>query len=183
MRSILSGTPYPATLLQAALRRIRSDTKERVKPVRAALIKAYLNRFYHFYPSDTFKEVSELLDVNQPSVGYQLGRLFATLEKIQEEASPGINATIKERFYGAACATPVTVFPNLLRLKVHHAAKLDHKGRVVEFERLLGEIMGNLKDFPSHLDIHQQGLFALGYYHQRQAFFQTKNRIENAVNQ
>ncbi|KUO96480.1 type I-C CRISPR-associated protein Cas8c/Csd1 [Ferroacidibacillus organovorans] len=183
MRSILSGTPYPATLLQAALRRIRSDTKERVKPVRAALIKAYLNRFNRFHPSDTFKEVSELLDVNQPSVGYQLGRLFATLEKIQEEASPGINATIKERFYGAACATPVTVFPNLLRLKVHHIAKLDHKGRVVEFERLLGEIMGNLKDFPSHLDIHQQGLFAIGYYHQRQAFFQTKNRIENDLNQ
>ena len=111
------------------------------------------------------------LDTKQPSVGYQLGRLFATLEKIQEEANPGINATIRERFYGAACATPVTAFTNLLRLKNHHLAKLENKGRVVNFERLLGEIMSHLTDFPAHLDLHEQGRFAIGYYHQRQAFF------------
>ncbi|MGI6120200.1 MAG: type I-C CRISPR-associated protein Cas8c/Csd1, partial [Desulfosporosinus sp.] len=144
MRSILNGTPYPATLLQAVLRRIRSDTENRVKPIRAALIKAYLNRYYHFYPNHNYKEVNMELDMNQPSVGYQLGRLFATLEKIQEEANPGINATIRERFYGSACATPVTVFANLLRLKNHHLAKLENKGKVVNFERLLGEIMGHL---------------------------------------
>lgn len=118
------------------------------------------------------------LDMNQPSVGYQLGRLFAALEKIQEEANPGINATIRERFYGSACATPVTVFANLLRLKNHHLAKLENKGRVVNFERLLGEIMGHLIDFPAHLDLHEQGLFAIGYYHQRQAFFAPKNTVE-----
>ncbi len=179
MRSILDGTPYPATLLQAVLRRIRSDTENRVKPIRAALIKAYLNRYYRFYPDRNCKEVNMELDVNQPSVGYQLGRLFATLEKIQEEANPGINATIRERFYGAACATPVTVYANLLRLKNHHLAKLEHKGRVIEFERLLGEIMGNLSDFPAHLDLHEQGRFAIGYYHQRQAFFSTKNNKQN----
>ncbi|NLW90920.1 MAG: type I-C CRISPR-associated protein Cas8c/Csd1 [Syntrophomonadaceae bacterium] len=178
MRSILNGTPYPATLLQACLRRIRSDTEQRVKPVRAALIKAYLNRYYRFYPNSNHKEVDRELDINQPSVGYQLGRLFAVLEKIQEEANPGINATIKERFYGAACSTPVTVFTNLLRLKNHHLAKLESKGRVVNFERLLGEIMGKLTDFPAHLDIHEQGRFAIGYYHQRQAFFTTKNQAE-----
>lgn len=174
MRSILNGTPYPATLLQACLRRIHSDTENRVKPVRAALIKAYLNRYYRFYPNQNQKEVNMELDTNQPSIGYQLGRLFATLEKIQEEANPGINATIRERFYGAACATPVTVFTNLLRLKNHHLAKMDNKGRVVNFERLLGEIMGNLTDFPPHLDLHEQGCFAIGYYHQRQAFFTTQ---------
>ncbi|MEN6299969.1 MAG: type I-C CRISPR-associated protein Cas8c/Csd1 [Anaerolineaceae bacterium] len=174
MRSILNGTPYPATLLHACLRRIHSDTENRVKPVRAALIKAYLNRYYHFYPNQKFKEVNMELDINQPSVGYQLGRLFATLEKIQEEANPGINVTIRERFYGAACATPVTVFTNLLRLKNHHLAKLENKGRVVYFERLLGEIMCNLMDFPAHLDLHEQGRFAIGYYHQRQAFFTSK---------
>jgi CRISPR-associated protein Csd1 len=174
MRSILSGAPYPSTLLQACLRRIRSDTENRVKPVRAAVLKAYLNSYYRFYPSQNTKEVSLKLDINQPSIGYQLGRLFATLEKIQEEANPGLNATITERFYGAACSTPVTVFANLLRLKNHHLAKLDNKGRVIYFERLLGEIMGKLSDFPAHLDLHEQGRFAIGYYHQRQSFFEPK---------
>lgn len=175
MRAILEGTPYPATLLQAALRRIRSDPENRVKPVRAALIKAYLNRYYR-----NQKEVPMAmeLDTSQPSIGYQLGRLFATLEKIQEEANPGINATIRERFYGAACATPVTVFSNLLRLKNHHLAKLENRGRVVNFERLLGEIMSHFMDFPAHQDLHEQGRFAIGYYHQRQAFFTVKEVAE-----
>lgn len=175
MRSILDGTPYPATLMQAVLRRIRSDTENRVKPIRAALIKAYLNRYYCFYPNQNYKEVAMGLDINQTSVGYQLGRLFAVLEKIQEEANPGINATIRERFYGSACATPVTVYANLLRLKNHHLAKLENGGRVTYFERLLGEIMGNLRDFPAHLNMHEQGLFAIGYYHQRQDFFTKKS--------
>ncbi|NLJ40457.1 MAG: type I-C CRISPR-associated protein Cas8c/Csd1 [Clostridiales bacterium] len=175
MRAIFNGTPYPATLLQAAIRRIRSDTERRVKPVRAALIKAYLNRYYRFYPDKKQREVTMELDVAQPSLGYQLGRLFAVLEKIQEEANPGINATIRERYYGAACAAPVTVFANLLRLKNHHLAKLENKGRVINLERLLGEIMGNLNDFPAHLDLHEQGRFAIGYYHQRQAFFTPKD--------
>ena len=183
MRSILEGTPYPATLLQAVLRRIRSDTENRVKPIRAALIKAYLNRYYRFYPNPSYKEVNMELDMNQPSVGYQLGRLFATLEKIQEEANPRIKATIRERFYGSACVTPVTVFANLLRLKNHHLAKLENIGRVVNFERLLGEIMGHLRDFPAHLDLYEQGLFAIGYYNQRQAFFTSKNAAESELNQ
>lgn len=181
MRSILSGTPYPATLLQAVIRRIRSDTENRVKPIRAALIKAYLNRYYRFYPNKDHKEVNMELDTSQPSTGYQLGRLFATLEKIQEEANPGINATIRERFYGAACATPVTVFANLLRLKNHHLAKLENKGRTVNFERLLAEIIGKMTDFPAHLDLHEQGRFAIGYYHQRQAFFTKKESNESEL--
>lgn len=173
MRAILDGTPYPATVLQAALRRIRSDTERRVKPVRAALLKAYFNRYHRFYSNHSYKEVAMELDVSQPSVGYQLGRLFAVLEKIQEEANPGLNATIRERFYGAACTTPVTVFATLLRLKNHHLAKLDNKGRVVNLERLLGEIIGHILSFPPHLSLMEQGLFAIGYYHQRQALFTT----------
>lgn len=183
MRSILNGTPYPATLLQAVIRRIRSDTENRVKPIRAALIKAYLNRYYRFHPNQNYKEVNMELDTSQPSIGYQLGRLFATLEKIQEEANPGLNATIRERFYGAACATPVTVFANLLRLKNHHLAKLENKGRVVNFERLLAEIICKMSDFPAHLDLHEQGRFAIGYYHQRQAFFTKKESNESELNQ
>lgn len=183
MRAILTGTPYPASLLQAVIRRIHSDVENRVKPVRAALIKAYLNRYYYqIYSDPNQREVSRTLDITQPSVGYQLGRLFATLEKIQEEANPGINATIRERFYGAACATPVTVFTNLLRLKNHHLAKMDSKGRVIYFERLLGEIMGRLSDFPAHLDLHEQGRFAIGYYHQRQAFFTKSEDVAIELN-
>ncbi|WP_211228369.1 type I-C CRISPR-associated protein Cas8c/Csd1 [Paenibacillus pinihumi] len=181
MRSILEGTPYPVTLLQAALRRIRSDTEYRVKPVRAALIKGYLNRYLRFYPNQSYKEVGIVLDTHQTSIGYHLGRLFAVLEKIQEEANPTIKATIRERFYGAACTTPVTVFSNLLRLKNHHLAKLDSKGRVVSFEKLLMEIMGKLKNFPAHLNLQEQGMFALGYYHQRQDFF-TSKKAEAADN-
>lgn len=178
MRAILDGTPYPATMLQAVLRRIRSDTSYRVKPVRAALIKAYLNRYYRFYPNQIIKEVDVKLDASQPSIGYQLGRLFAVLEKIQEEANPGLNTTIRERYYGAACATPVTVFTNLLRLKNHHLAKLEHQGRVMQFEKMLGEIISNLSDFPPHLNLHEQGRFAIGYYHQRQDLFKKKEKVE-----
>jgi CRISPR-associated protein Csd1 len=181
MRSILTGAPYPATLLQAALRRIHSDTEKRVKPIRAALIKAYLNRYYRVHTNTNHKEISMSLDTSQPSIGYHLGRLFATLEKIQEEANPGLNATIRERFYGSACASPVTVFANLMRLKNHHLAKMVSKGRVVNFEHLLGEIVGKLNDFPAHLDLHEQGRFAIGYYHQRQDFFTKKEDLPTNI--
>lgn len=112
-----------------------------------------------------------MLDLENTSPAYRLGRLFAALEKIQEEASPGLNATIRERYYGAASSTPVAVFTTLLRLKNHHLAKLTNRGRAVNFERLLGEIMGGLSDIPKHLSLPEQGRFALGYYHQRQDFF------------
>lgn len=174
MRSILDGTPYPATLLQAALRRIHSDTENRVKPVRAALIKAYLNRYLRVHPNLEEKEVEMGLDTEQPSIGYQLGRLFAVLEKVQEEANPGLNATIRERYYGAACSSPVMVFGTLMRLKNHHLAKMDNKGRAINLERLIGLITSHIDDFPSHLDLHEQGRFALGYYHQRQDLFTKK---------
>lgn len=178
MRSILNNTPYPASIYQAVLRRIRSDSDYRVKPVRAALIKAYLNRYYRVHENQTHKELTMSLDITQPSIGYQLGRLFATLAKIQSESNPNIKATIGDRYYGAACATPVTVFATLLRLKNHHLAKLN-KGRVVYFERLLGEILSHLNDFPSHLNLHEQGRFAIGYYHQWNDFFIKKENGED----
>lgn len=176
MRSIMEGRPYPATILQQALRRIQSDTEYRVKPVRAALIKAYLNRYYRAYPNKNEKEIKMALDTEQPSIGYQLGRLFAVLEKIQEEANPGLNTTIKERYYGAACSSPVIVFGTLIRLKNHHLAKIDNQGRVTNLERLVGEILSHIDDFPAHLDLHEQGKFAIGYYHQRQDLFTKKEQ-------
>lgn len=176
MHSIMEGRSYPTTILQQALRRIHSDAENRVKPVRAALIKAYLNRYIRAHQNTKEKEITMALDTEQPSIGYQLGRLFAVLEKIQEEANPGLNATIKERYYGAACSSPVTVFGTLMRLKNHHLAKMDNKGRVTNLERLVGEIVGHVDDFPAHLNLHEQGKFAIGYYHQRQDLFTKKEQ-------
>lgn len=174
IRAILEGTTYPATMLQLAIQRIRSDVKNRVTRIRAATIKAYLYRYYRLYPNNKIKEITMKLDETQPSDSYQLGRLFAALERIQEKANPNLNATIRERYYGSACTNPVTVFPTLLRLKNHHLAKIENKGTVTWFEKKLGEIMSNIELFPSHLNLHDQGMFAIGYYHQRQDFFTKK---------
>lgn len=171
MRSILGGTAYPSMLLQLALNRIRADTDYRVKRVRAATIKAYLNRYYEFNPDRRFEEIKMALDKDQQSTGYHVGRLFATLERIQEKASPNLNATIRQRYYGAACTSPESVFPTLLRLKNHHLAKIDSKGMVIWFEKTIGEILSNIGSFPNHMDLHEQGMFAIGYYHQRQNFY------------
>ena len=114
------------------------------------------------------------LDNTNADPGYLLGRLFAVLERAQERANPGINATIRDRFYGAASGTPLVVFPLLIKLKNHHIAKLENKGEAVNLEKQIGEIMVKLdatKAFPGHLDLQQQGRFAVGYYHQRQDFF------------
>ena len=121
-----------------------------------------------------------MLDLCNTNPAYRLGRLFAVLEKIQEEASPGLNATIRDRYYGAASSTPVAVFTTLLRLKNAHLKKLSG-GRVASFEKLLGEVLGPVTDFPKHLPLPDQGRFALGYYHQRQDFF-TKKTEDNAAN-
>jgi CRISPR-associated protein Csd1 len=112
------------------------------------------------------------MDTASKSVPYRLGRLFSTLEKLQEEALPGTNATIRDRFFGAASATPVTVFPRLIRGAQPHVGKAR---RGVFFEKLIQEIVGPITRFPSHLNLEEQGLFTLGYYHQRQDFFTKKD--------
>ena len=119
------------------------------------------------------------LDISNTNIGYRLGRLFATLEKIQierytQDGGKTPNSTIRDRFYGAASGTPVAVFSNLMRLKNHHLAKLENQGRRINFERLIAEIMDAVEDFPSHLPLADQGRFAIGYYHQNQDFFTKK---------
>ena len=169
MRSILAGLPYPRTILAAAVRRIRAEHE--VTYARAALIKACINRATRYSEPAIKEELTMSLDETNTNVGYRLGRLFAVLEKIQEEANPGINATIRDRYYGAASSTPVTVFSTLLKLKNHHLSKLENRGRAVNLEKRVGEIMEGLSDFPAQLPIADQGRFAIGYYHQRQDFF------------
>ncbi|MFZ2445180.1 MAG: type I-C CRISPR-associated protein Cas8c/Csd1 [Syntrophobacteraceae bacterium] len=184
MEAILAGTPYPQTLLSAAVRRCRAEQSKRdpntgkllenVPYPRAALIKAVLVRDTRFgtrFCLKNEKEISMSLDMENTNPGYRLGRLFAVLEKIQGEANPGINATIRDRFYGSASATPVAAFPHLMKLKNHHLAKLENQGRVVNLEKMIGEIIDGINDFPAHLGLADQGRFAVGYYHQRQAFF------------
>lgn len=176
-QSIISGGLYPATMLQQSIRRIRAT--QNVTRVQASILKAYLNRFLRIYNTKA-KEITVALDPTNDNPGYRLGRLFAVLEKIQEEANPGINATIRDRFYGAASSTPVTVFPQLLKLKNHHLSKLENAGRRVNFERLLTGVFDGIgTEMPSHLSMEDQARFAIGYYHQRQDFFKKKDSDNN----
>lgn len=160
MRSILDGTQLPASLLPAALVRIKAERA--VTYARAKFIKAFLIR-------NKKRNITMSLDKNNQDVGYRLGRLFAVLEKIQLAANPGINATIRDKFYAAASATPAAVFGNLMRLSGHHLSKLDSdkKGLRVWFEKQIEEIMSEVNNFPAHLSLEEQGMFAIGYYHQR----------------
>lgn len=186
MRAVLGGTPYPVTLLQAALRRCRAEQGKKDKRTgrqvpnvpyeRAALIKACLNRSLRFNNPKHEKELAMCTDPANTNIGYRLGRLFAVLEKIQSDTNPGINATIRDRFYGAASSTPVTVFGNLMRLSNHHLSKLEKEkpGLAVIRKKLIGEIMCPIIDFPSHLDLADQGRFAIGYYHQTQDLWTKK---------
>lgn len=179
MRAILEGVPFPSTWLNAAVQRCRAE--QHVNTLRAAAIKACLNRQIRQTASrhpTSEKEYRPMLDPTQLNPAYRLGRLFAVLERIQEAASPGLNATIRDRYYGAASSTPVAVFTTLLRLKNAHLKKLP-AGRVVNFEKTIGEIMDGLSDFPKHLALADQGRFALGYYHQRQAFFTKSTPTES----
>ena len=178
MRSILEGLPYPQTLLQAAIRRIRAEHE--ITYPRAALIKACLNRSTRFNNPMQKEELHVTLDLTNSNIGYRLGRLFATLERIQirkftQKGGKEPNSTIRDRYYGSASGTPVAVFGTLIRLSKHHLANLDNVGERINFEKLLGEIMCGINDFPSYLQLDDQGRFAIGYYHQMQDFFTRKN--------
>jgi CRISPR-associated protein Csd1 len=178
LRSILQGHPYPHALFAAVLRRIRAD--QRIVYLRAAIIKAYLNRLTRNQNLLT-GELSMELDKERPEPAYHMGRLFAELEKTQEDALKGINDTIKDRYFGAASATPSSVFPRIIRLSQHHLGKLP-KGSRVYHERRIQEICSRIETFPPNLNLHQQGLFALGYYHQRHDIFTKKDEpVEEPV--
>ena len=183
MRAILEGQPYPATLLNAAVMRCRAE--QDVSYLRAAVLKAWLNRDYRRThpeaPPDT-QHFKEELDMEQSDTPYRLGRLFAVLEHIQRQAMPGINATIRDRYYSAASTVPVTVFTTLLRLKNAHLKKLSD-GQTGYFERLVGECLEPMNDFPRQLTLPQQARFALGYYHQRQHFFTRKDADNTTTGQ
>jgi CRISPR-associated protein Csd1 len=162
IRSILTGANYPQNLYQGVLGRIRAGRN--INYLKASILKAVLMRNHK-------KEVPMALDPGRKDVAYLLGRLFAVLEKAQLDALGRINATIKDRFYGAASVTPATVFPRLLKLSHHHIEKSEY-GHVSDAR--ISEIMEYIDTFPSHLGLEDQGLFAIAYYQQKNEMYKKK---------
>ncbi len=175
-KSIVQGTKYPRSLFDACIRRIRAE--QETSKTRIAIIKAYLTR--NKYKNIKF---TPMLNKDITNVGYLCGRLFAVLEKAQEEAISGIKITIRSRYMNAATTSPSTVFPTLLNLSIHHTDKLSD-GRARFFEITKSEIIDKFENgqFPAHLDLNEQGCFMIGYYQQRQDFFK-KNSEKNNDNE
>lgn len=170
-RAVLNGSRYPRSLLASVLMRMRADRD--VSGVRASLCKAILQRERRLGRRGTDEDTPVSLNRESKEAGYLLGRLFSALENAQRAAlGRQINATIRDRFYGAASATPASVFPMLLRNGQHHLSRLrkDSPGLAVHLERELAEIVNMLGEaFPRNLRLESQGRFAIGYYHQTYA--------------
>lgn len=168
MRAILTGGRYPRSLLAAVITRMRAG--DPVNGVKAAICRACLNRDSRLGTKKT-EEIPVSLNRDEANPAYRLGRLFAVLEGAQRAALGDVNASIRDRYFGAASATPASVFPMLLRNSNHHLAVL-RKGDKPRlggwFEGEIGQILGGLDSgFPRSLRIEDQGRFAIGYYHQR----------------
>lgn len=174
LRAVLTGGRYPATLLNGVTLRIRAE--QNVTRGRAAVIKAY---YLRNYPTELNKEVYTVSLNETTNVPYLLGRLFSVLEAVQKAANPGINTTIKDRYFNAACATPGMAFPTLLRLSQKHLRKLND-GLATYYDNQIAELMAQLPEsgFPARLSLPDQGKFAIGYYHQTQKRFAKKNEEE-----
>lgn len=176
IKSIFQGLPYPQTLFASCIRRIRAESgdkdKNAVHITRAAIIKAYLNR------SNKNQRINVMLDKDNNNQGYLCGRLFAVLDKIQEEANN--QHSIRERYMNSASSTPAAVFSTILNLSNHHIENLKNDGRKIYFEKLKQEIISKIDadGFKAQLDLQDQGRFFIGYYHQRQDFF-LKNEDNN----
>ena len=160
VKSIFQGLPYPNSLFQACIRRIRAE--QSINIVRAAIIKAYLNRL-----NNNNKKINIMLDKENQNEGYLCGRLFAVLENLQYAANK--QDSIRSNYMNAASSTPASVFPTILKLSNSHYSKLvkDKKGLAVFFDNKKKEIMAMIQDFPNALNLGDQGRFFLGYYHQK----------------
>lgn len=174
MRAILQGTPYPATLFEQVQLRIRAERK--ITRGRAAIIKAYLLRNPN-YPHKEVLTVNLNEETNyQP---YLLGRLFSLLEALQERANPGISATIRDRYFSSACATPAIVFPTLLKLAQAHLKKLDTGVRIY-YDKQIQDLIAHMNtSYPTRLSLQDQGVFQIGYYHQTQQRYNKKEEEKN----
>jgi CRISPR-associated protein Csd1 len=177
MRSILTRAPYPQLLANAVIARIRADRE--INYLRASLIKGWLIRNHH-------QSIPMTYDPTTNDAAYRLGALFALLEKTQQDALGDVNAGIRDRFYSSASATPASVFPRLFRTYGHHLKKAgsEHKGYVIYREKEVQAILAEpqpMKDFPRHLNLRDQGLFAIGYYHKRKDLWASKKSPEEEI--
>lgn len=185
MKAILTGERYPSNLLSIIINRIHAEQslkdKKTGKPIenitylRASMIKAYIMRNSKFQNKEEREVISMSLNKEEKNIGYRLGRLFAILEKAQKDAVPSANTTIKDRFYGSASATPAIVFPQLLRLAQHHIQKSEYG---MNIDKQIEDVVQDIQKFPSHLSLEDQGIFALGYYHQKQDFYKKLEKKE-----
>lgn len=176
MKSIIFGEKYPIDLYLAIMSRIRNTggkktasgkTKEAVNYVRAAMIKAYLNREGRIKNKRNGVYKTEL-DTNNKSKAYKTGRLFAVLEMLQSEAVIGVGGSIRAKFFASASTTPKKVFPTLLTLAQYHIKKA--KTGVIR-DKQIQEILSGIDEFPSYMNVLEQGEFMLGYYHQKQSIW------------
>ena len=173
-RAIFSGQPYPAALLEATMLRIRAERE--ITPGRAAILKAYYLRNPNPQCPEEVLHVS--LNENSTNIPYTLGRLFAVYEAVQEKANPGINATIKDKYFNSAASTPATIFPILDNLCPKHLRKLQ-PGLRVFYDRQIAQLKDVFgESYPARLTLPEQGSFNLGYYHQKQARYNKKEENE-----
>lgn len=177
LRAILTGARYPETLYQQVQLRIRAERE--ITRGRAAIIKAYLLRNVQTNQAIISEVAQVKLNEETTYAPYVLGRLFAVLEGLQEAANPGINATIKDRYFSSACCMPAMTFPTLINLAQAHLKKLD-KGGNVYFSKQIGELAQKMDEpYPARLNLADQGVFQLGYYHQTQKRFEKKEDKNN----
>ncbi|MCB1316957.1 MAG: type I-C CRISPR-associated protein Cas8c/Csd1, partial [Leptospiraceae bacterium] len=185
IQAILSGGLYPRILLSATLSRLAHDhdshSRHYYDHARCALIKASLNRMRARRPEYcNFEEVQETMDESNMNTEYRLGRLFAVLEHVQRKAlGLEINRTIRDRYFSSAATRPAQVFPVIVNLAQHHLSKLKHKGNQIYFEKIIQNILEPVKEYPhGNVSLEGQGLFTLGYYHQKQDLFKKKESGE-----
>ena len=192
LNAILTGSPYPSTLFTQVEIRIRAEKD--INRGKAAMIKAYLLRNVVERQKDQTHIYEEVLGVelNEQStyLPYRLGRLFAVLEALQSEAfkdnnnrDSKPNTTIKDQFFSSACATPVVAFPIIVGRAQNHLRKLKAKnkeGLARYYSGMMDEIIGNFgESYPAHLSLEDQGIFQIGYYHQRQRMYAKKEEKDN----
>ena len=170
-QAALSGGKYPESLLETAVRRVKTDKS--VNYVRAGIIKACINRKSRIYKNK--EELKLALDIENNDQAYLCGRLFAMLERIQNNASTSeLNRTIKDSYFSSACAKPADIFPRLMKLAQYHLKKDDYG--IID-NKIVGEIMEKLgNEFPQTLSLNDQGKFIIGYYHQYQSFFKKRDK-------